>query len=88
MAEFPLTELDREYLRACPQRVVIHRASHGRSLATEQYTRKQRLRLVRGEVDVDASSREMAFVRVTLTDDGRKAIGQPVQGGGDADQHA
>lgn len=69
--------MDRDYLRACPQRVAIHRAAHGVSVATEQYTRMQRLRLVHGAIDMDASSRDVAMVFITLTNAGRRAIGLP-----------
>ncbi len=80
--------VDVEFLRSCPQRLAIHRMRHGQSLIVEQYARLRARGWINGGIDVLASSRELLFVDVTLTNAGRRALGITVQGEDDADQHA
>lgn len=83
-----LDQLDAQFLRQLPKRVAIHRYLHDANPSGTQIARLQKAGLVRGEVDVEASSRELLFMQVGLTDAGRAAIGLTVHGGDDAGKPA
>ncbi len=88
MSENKPNIFDVGFLRSCPQRLAIYRMRRGQSLIGERYASLRARGWINGRIDVLASSRELLFVDVTLTNAGRRALGITVQGEDDADQHA
>jgi len=89
MADLRISEADLEFLRSCPRVLVIHRMPHGKSDYQEQYARLRGARLISGTIDIENSSRDLAFVDVALTNAGRRAIGLPEHAeAAGGDQHA
>jgi hypothetical protein len=89
MPEFVLNDADRKFLRESRLVMVMRRHAPGqrKSPTVDQYTRLRRAGLVRGDIDVDKSTRELLFIDVVLTDAGRLAIGLPIHGGDGGDKH-
>jgi len=81
MPETKLTAEEQQFLRACPQRLFLLNRARPTAAETRKLRMVQQLthqRLIRGRVDVAASNREATVTDISLTTDGRRAIGLPI----------